>query len=80
MMGEVRFLPCKCVVGHDPDEEDCRSPTYIVFILSFCVFCNILSDCLLLVVAVTMTKRKGHLRQDGVIMEHRQYVCWLLIL
>jgi hypothetical protein len=32
MLGEIQFLPCECVVGHGPDEEDCCSVTYIVYI------------------------------------------------
>jgi hypothetical protein len=73
MLGKVRFLVCKFVVGHDPDEEDCRSATYIVYVQSFYAFCNILSECWLLVAAATMTKRKGRWRST--FAAERNIVC-----
>jgi hypothetical protein len=64
MMGGS-ILPCECVVGHGLD-EDCCSATYVVYVWSFYAFCNILSDYLLLVVAATVTKRKGCWRSSFV--------------
>jgi hypothetical protein len=46
MLGKVRLLACKFVVGHDPNEEDCRSVAYIVYVWSFYSFGNIvLASC-----------------------------------